>query len=74
MPSSTCPSNLPNPNQASQTGQIGPSTTLLGVLALVLPLSFALGFAWYRKRRAYRRTVLLLEQIAMLESLWRSHS
>ncbi|KAM3096026.1 hypothetical protein ACKFKG_12235 [Phormidesmis sp. 146-35] len=74
MQSSTCPSDLPNPNPASQTGQVGPSTTLLGMLALVLPLGFALGFSWYRKRRAYQRTVLLLQQIAMLESQWRSHS
>jgi hypothetical protein len=74
MQSYTCPSNLPGQNQASQTGKTDPSTTLLGMLALILPISFALGFAWYRKRRSYRRTVLLLQQIAMLEAQWRSHS
>ena len=41
-----------------------------GVFLLFLPLSFALGAAWYKKYRYERRLSILRQQIATLERLW----
>ena len=59
------------PARPSSVGEAdGFANILAGGFLLFLPLSFALGAAWYRRYLSYRRTAILSQQIATLERLW----
>ncbi|MBV9386163.1 MAG: hypothetical protein JOZ78_07020 [Chroococcidiopsidaceae cyanobacterium CP_BM_ER_R8_30] len=50
----------------------GFANILAGVFLLFLPLSFALGAAWYRRYCSRRRIAILTQKIATLERLWQT--
>ena len=64
--SSVKPANQNALTQADVSGN-----TVAGVLLIVIPLTIILGSVLYKKFRPKHRGTLLLEQIEILERIWR---
>jgi len=64
--SSVQPANQNALTQADVSGN-----TVAGVLLIVIPLTIILGSVLYKKFRPKHRATLLLEQIEILERIWR---
>jgi hypothetical protein len=73
-PHTTLSSQIMPPVQANSTASTAYGNPVTGFLVLLIPATIAMTAVWYKKQHARRRAFTLLQQVAMLEAMWRIES